>query len=49
MKIAIWINFDLGVRGYYDGLYTWLDGKGDMSTAVIDHDVRMEVIYGRQR
>ena len=25
MKNAIWISFDLGVRGDYEGLYTWLD------------------------
>ncbi|MDX6385895.1 MAG: hypothetical protein QOK48_3468 [Blastocatellia bacterium] len=25
MKRAIWICYDLGVRGNYDGLYTWLD------------------------
>ena len=28
MKKAIWISFDIGVRGDYDGLYTWLDSKG---------------------
>lgn len=27
MKEAIWINFDLGVRGDYEGFYTWLDSK----------------------
>jgi hypothetical protein len=25
MKRAIWISFDLGVRGDYEGLYAWLD------------------------
>src|SRR5712691_11842361 len=25
MKSAIWINFDLGVRGDYGSLFTWLD------------------------
>ncbi len=25
MKSAIWISYDLGVRGDYEGLYTWLD------------------------
>ena len=25
MKKAIWISYDLGVRGDYEGLYTWLD------------------------
>ncbi len=27
MKNAIWIAFDLGVRGDYEGIYTWLDQK----------------------
>ena len=25
MKSAIWISYDLGVRGDYEGMYTWLD------------------------
>ena len=25
MKQGIWISFDLGVRGDYEGLYGWLD------------------------
>jgi hypothetical protein len=28
MKSAIWISFDLGVRGDYEGIYTWLDRNG---------------------
>ncbi|MGZ8216326.1 hypothetical protein [Methylomagnum sp.] len=28
MKSAIWIIFDLGVRGDYEGIYTWLDQHG---------------------
>ncbi len=27
MKKAVWISFDLGVRGDYEGFYTWLDSK----------------------
>jgi hypothetical protein len=27
-KAAIWISFDLGVRGDYEGLYAWLDRHG---------------------
>lgn len=26
-KKAIWISFDLGIKGDYSGLYTWLDNK----------------------
>ena len=27
-KQAIWLSYDLGVRGDYEALYTWLDRKG---------------------
>ena len=27
MGKAVWVSFDLGVRGDYDGFYTWLDSK----------------------
>ncbi len=27
-KHAIWISFDLGVQGDYEGLYRWLDEHG---------------------
>ena len=26
MTSTIWISYDLGVRGDYEGLYAWLDG-----------------------
>lgn len=26
MTNAVWISFDLGVQGDYEGLYTWRDG-----------------------
>ncbi|NJK35059.1 MAG: hypothetical protein HC919_08960 [Oscillatoriales cyanobacterium SM2_2_1] len=28
MKLSIWISYDLGVRGDYEGFYTWMDAKG---------------------
>ena len=28
MKRAIWISYDIGVRGDYEGFYAWLDSKG---------------------
>ena len=28
MKARIWLSFDLGVRGDYSSLYTWLDDNG---------------------
>jgi hypothetical protein len=28
MKTSIWMSFDLGIQGDYDGLYQWLDSHG---------------------
>lgn len=28
MKQPIWISYDLGIRGDYEGLYAWLDEHG---------------------
>lgn len=28
MKQTIWLSYDLGVRGDYEGLYSWLDDQG---------------------
>lgn len=28
MKSAIWLSYDLGVNGDYDGMYAWLDNHG---------------------
>jgi hypothetical protein len=28
MKSTIWISYDLGVRGDYESLYSWLDAHG---------------------
>jgi hypothetical protein len=28
MKKPVWLSFDLGVRGDYEGLYQWLDRRG---------------------
>jgi hypothetical protein len=27
MKHFVWVSFDLGVKGDYQGMYAWLDGK----------------------
>ena len=32
MTARIWLSFDLGVRGDYSALYTWLDDKGPKNT-----------------
>ncbi len=28
MESTIWISFDLGITGDYEGLYSWLDSNG---------------------
>ena len=28
MKKAVWLSFDLGIKGDYEGLYQWLDARG---------------------
>lgn len=28
MKTLIWLSYDLGVRGDYEGIYAWLDEQG---------------------
>jgi hypothetical protein len=48
MKKTVWISFDLGVSGDYEGLYAWLDTHaakecGD-SVAVIEYQPRADVI-----
>lgn len=47
MKKALWISFDLGVRGDYEGLYTWLDSKGAIecgdSFAFFNYDVSEDI------
>ena len=44
MKKAVWISFDLGVNGDYEGMYAWLDTHsarecGD-SVAFVEYEVR---------
>ena len=42
MKSAIWISYDLGIRGNYSGLYAWLDSHGAKecgdSVAFLDYE-----------
>ena len=28
MQTRIWLSFDLGVSGDYEGMYMWLDDRG---------------------
>lgn len=28
MRHFVWVSFDLGVKGDYEGMYAWLDSKG---------------------
>ena len=36
MKKAIWISYDLGIGGDYDGLYRWLANHDVVREAYID-------------
>lgn len=42
MKKTVWISYDLGVKGDYEGLYSWLDNHGAKecgnSVAVLEYD-----------
>jgi hypothetical protein len=48
MKSNIWISFDLGVRGDYESLYTWLDNKGARecgdSVALLSYEYESELL-----
>ena len=42
MKKTVWISYDLGVKGDYEGLYSWLDNhkakECGNSVAVVEYD-----------
>lgn len=48
MKQLCWMSFDLGVKGDYEGLYTWLDNWGakecGTSTATLHFDSQYDFI-----
>ena len=48
MKNAIWISYDLGVRGDYEGIYTWLDEHGAKecgdSLAFISYEYKKDLL-----
>ena len=48
MKKTVWISFDLGVSGDYEGMYAWLDNHGAKecgdSLAVIEYKPVGDVI-----
>ena len=48
MKRMIWIAYDLGIRGDYEGMYAWLDERdakecGD-SLALVNYDVKKDLL-----
>lgn len=48
MKRMIWISYDLGIRGDYEGMYAWLDDHeavecGD-SFALVKYDVKKDLM-----
>lgn len=48
MGKAVWMSFDLGVRGDYEGLYSWLDSKGAIECgdnfAFFKYDVSRDIV-----
>ncbi len=53
MKQAVWMSFDLGVRGDYEGLYAWLDSKkaiecGD-SLSFFKYDVSDNIVESLEK
>ncbi len=48
MKQVIWISYDLGVKGDYEGLYGWLDGHNadecGNSVAFLHYEYRIELL-----
>ncbi|QCQ22145.1 hypothetical protein [Desulfoglaeba alkanexedens] len=53
MEKAVWMSFDLGVRGDYEGLYAWLDSKkaiecGD-SLAFFKYDVSEDIVESLEK
>jgi hypothetical protein len=48
MKKAIWLSYDLGVRGDYEGLYTWLDEHGAKecgdNLAFVNYDYQTDML-----
>ena len=48
MKKTIWVSFELGVSGDYEGMYAWLDGHGGKecgdSIAVIEYEPRKDLL-----
>ena len=48
MKKLVWISFDLGVSGDYEGMYAWMDGHGGRecgdSVAAIEYEPRKDLV-----
>ncbi len=48
MKRILWISYDLGVQGDYEGLYAWLDGHGAKecgdSLAFVEYEFESDLI-----
>lgn len=53
MKKTVWISYDLGVKGDYEGLYSWLDNHNakecGTSVAVLVYDFIANLVEELQR
>jgi hypothetical protein len=47
MKKSVWISYDLGIKGDYQGLYSWFDDHNAIecgnSVAYIQYEVKKEI------
>lgn len=49
LKTTLWISYDLGVSGDYDGMYTWLDTHnavecGDSFAFILNYEYQGDIV-----
>ena len=53
MKSVVWMSYDLGVNGDYDGIYAWLDNHGakecGSSVAFFDYEHEGDLLPALKR
>lgn len=53
IKKAVWVSFDLGVSGDYEGMYTWLANHGALecgdSVALVQYEFKAKLLEELKR
>ena len=54
MTKAVWISFDLGVSGDYEGMYSWLDShgakeRGDSLAFIKEYEAQRDLVAELKR